>query len=216
MPPTEGRPIKRSLASLLSSIRRVPVHLFLLLFLFFGSAGSALAGESQFEGLSITLGAADRNHGAEPVEDTFIARVGARRKWFRADRSDLWGWHGFWAFEAGYWRWDDKRDPPIGSDKLAEVAATPVFRLERQIPFASGARPFVEAAIGVHFISETWVSSRDLSSNFHFGSHVGGGWYFGRNGRFELALYIQHLSNAGLKEPNPGINLGLLQFAFHP
>jgi lipid A 3-O-deacylase len=192
------------------------IGLGVLLLFFLGRAGPVLAGENQFDGYSITLGVADRNHGSEPVEDTYIARIGARRRWFSADRRGLWNWRGYWTFQAGYWRWADKREPPKGSDRLWEIAATPVFRLERTSAFTSGARPFVEAGIGAHLISETWVSSRDMSTNFHFGSHVGAGWYFGRGDRFELALQIQHLSNAGLKEPNPGINFGLLQFAYHP
>ena len=181
-----------------------------------GWSGACLSEDRAFEAFSLTVGAADRNHGYEPVEDTYLVRIGARRGWFDGERSGLWRWRGFWEFEAGYWRWDDERIRPEGGEELAEVAATPVFRLERTSGYESGARPFVEGAVGVHLISETLVSSRDMSSHFHFGSHVGAGWYFGRNDRYELALHIQHLSNAGLKEPNPGINFVLLKFTVRP
>lgn len=181
-----------------------------------GWAHPVLAGERGFEGFSLTVGVADRNHGYEPVEDTWVGRIGARWKWFPSDPSGVWGWRGFLELEGGYWRWDDKRVPRRGDSRTAEFALTPVFRLERLSGYEGGARPFVEGAIGINYLTEQHVSSRNLGSNFHFGSHVGAGWYFGANDRYELGLHIHHLSNAGIEEPNPGINFALIKFAFRP
>ena len=47
-------------------------------------------------------------------------------------------------------------------------------------------------------------------SSFQFGSHVGVGMRLGEAGSLGIAL--QHLSNAGLKQPNGGIDLVLLQY----
>lgn len=175
-----------------------------------------MAGGNGFEGFSLTAGVADRNHGYEPVEDTYTGRIGARWKWFRNEPSGTWDWRAFWELEVGYWRWDDKRVHRRGENRLAEFALTPVFRFERLSGYGGGARPFVEGAIGVTYLTEQRVSSRDLGSNFHFGSQVGAGWYFGANDRYELGLHIRHLSNAGLEAPNPGINFALIKFAFRP
>lgn len=189
----------------------------LCLVLLLGITGPALSGESRADGYIIAVGVADRNHAKEPVEDTYLARFGLRRTWFSRNDDRSWNRLGYWEFAVGGWHWEDERTPPRGSkDGLLEIAATPIFRFERLPAAASGARPFVEAGIGVHLISEKLVSSRDMSSNLHFGSLLGAGWYFGRQDRFELALRIQHLSNAGLKKPNPGINFAVLLFGFHP
>jgi hypothetical protein len=43
-----------------------------------------------------------------------------------------------------------------------------------------------------------------------FGSHIGAGLRLGEAGQTKLGVGFQHLSNAGLKQPNGGINLYLL------
>jgi len=183
--------------------------------LFVASAPALAAEDRLIESYSLTVGVADRNHGHEPVENAYVTRLGVRGPIFSAETASSWNWRGFWEVEAGYWRWDDKGPRRQNTDQLGELAIAPVFRLERAADLDSGVRPFVEVAIGVHGISETWISGRDLSSNFHFGSHAGAGWYFGKNDRYELGLHIQHLSNAGIEVPNPGINFVLIKFGIH-
>lgn len=166
-----------------------------------------------FDGYTFSLGVADQNHANEPVEDTYLARIGIRQKWFRHELSRSWSLRSFWESEIGYWQWSDENNE---SGDLAEFSIKPVFRLERKNPYDTGVRPFIESAIGLHLISKTLVSSRDLSSKYHFGSHVGAGWYFGEKERYEISVQVQHLSNAGLEPPNPGINFALLKFGIHP
>jgi hypothetical protein len=48
-----------------------------------------------------------------------------------------------------------------------------------------------------------------LPSSFQFGSHLGAGI---RLGEGTIGIVLQHLSNAGLKQPNGGIDLILLQY----
>lgn len=166
-----------------------------------------------FESYTFSLGVADQNHAHEPVEDTYLGRIGVRQKWFTYGIRKGWHLRSFWEFEVGYWQW---RDEDSEGGELAEFALTPAFRLERTNSSAKGARAFVEAGVGLHLISKTHVSSRDLSSKYLFGSFVGGGWYFGEKDRYEISLQLQHLSNAGLETPNPGINFGLLKFGIRP
>ena len=49
-----------------------------------------------------------------------------------------------------------------------------------------------------------------VPSAFEFGSHVGIGLRVARN--HTLGIGIQHLSNAGIKQPNGGIDLLLVQY----
>jgi lipid A 3-O-deacylase len=74
---------------------------------------------------------------------------------------------------------------------------------------------YVEAGIGAYLLSKTINNDANrLPSSFQFGSHVGAGVRIGERARIGVAL--QHLSNAGLKQPNGGIDLieltGGLQF----
>ena len=53
-----------------------------------------------------------------------------------------------------------------------------------------------------------------FSTAVQFGEHVGVGW---RSGHWHFAARLQHLSNAGLDHPNPGINFVLVraQYELH-
>ena len=67
-------------------------------------------------------------------------------------------------------------------------------------------QPYLEAGIGVHLLSHVRINNdRDLSTAFQFGENAGAGIAFGENHRFELGVYVQHESNASIKEPNPGL-----------
>jgi len=87
-----------------------------------------------------------------------------------------------------------------GHGTVYDLGLTPVFRFARP-----GGSPYVEAAIGFHLISELeFHDGTETSTRFQFGDHVGFG--FRLDGRNELTLRLQHLSNGGIRNPNPGIN----------
>jgi lipid A 3-O-deacylase len=80
----------------------------------------------------------------------------------------------------------------------------------------SSISPYVEGAIGFHLISPVRLEeSRGFSTAFQFGDHIGAGARFGEHGRYDLGLRFQHLSNAGIKKPNNGINFTQLRFQVH-
>jgi hypothetical protein len=64
---------------------------------------------------------------------------------------------------------------------------------------------YLEMGISPALISRYQFEQRDFGGPFQFVSHVGLGYRF--NSRFELEYRIQHMSNAGLETPNPGVNL---------
>ncbi|CAG9170566.1 hypothetical protein LMG23992_01646 [Cupriavidus laharis] len=97
-----------------------------------------------------------------------------------------------------------------GGNALGDLGLTPILRLQGAGP--SGV--FVEAGVGVHVLSRTRISDdKVFSTAFQFGDRVAVGYRFGDALDSELALRLQHYSNAGIKEPNPGINFFLLQYS---
>jgi len=125
---------------------------------------------------------------------------------------DLWSspaqsWRLRMAIEASVGGWN-----PHGGDStlMGDIGLTPIFRLQ------GGGRsgPFAEIAAGLHLLSRTRVSdTKAFSSAFQFGDRLAIGYRFGDAIDSELALRLQHYSNAGIKEPNPGINFLMLQYS---
>ena len=72
---------------------------------------------------------------------------------------------------------------------------------------------FVEASIGVRLLSHTRISpTRTLSTAFQFSDQLGLGVQWGRDARSTLGVRYQHISNAGIKKPNPGMDFVLLYY----
>ena len=100
---------------------------------------------------------------------------------------------------ASLWRVPDVR----GSNRRVDVNATPVWR-------SMNSWGYVEAGIGGYLLSKTINSPEHrLPSSFQFGSHIGAGL---RLGEGTIGIALQHLSNAGLKQPNGGVDLILVQY----
>ena len=95
-------------------------------------------------------------------------------------------------------------DVPRARD-LLELGYSPVLRLER--PLAGGQSAlFFEGSIGVRLLSHTRVApDRSLSTAFQFSDMLGVGVQWGPAGRSTLGLRYQHLSNLGIRRPNPGM-----------
>lgn len=102
-------------------------------------------------------------------------------------------------------------DVPKAKD-LLELGYSPVFRLQRPVPGVARTF-FVEASIGVRLLSHTRVApDRSLSTAFQFSDMIGMGLQWGREGRSTLGLRYQHISNLGIKRPNPGMDFALLYY----
>ena len=61
-------------------------------------------------------------------------------------------------------------------------------------------------------LSRDEFGSKDLGGNFQFTSHAGLNWDFAEH--FRVGYRFQHMSNAGLREPNPGLNLHLFAVSY--
>ena len=137
--------------------------------------------------------------------------VGARWDWDSRWFTDgTWHLGGYWEAGASHWRGDES---PDGNDSITEVGVTPVFRLQPHAP-SGGIRPYLELGIGAHLFSARSLGDKEFGTALNFGSHLGAGVRFGAREQFELDYRFQHLSNAGLEDPNLGINFHLLRFTY--
>lgn len=90
------------------------------------------------------------------------------------------------------------------NSSIEEFGATPVLRFEKS---GGAIRPYVEAGVGVRMLTHARISSSyTLSSGFQFADMVGVGAKFGAHQQYQLGYRFQHLSNASIKRPNPGID----------
>jgi hypothetical protein len=102
----------------------------------------------------------------------------------------------------GVWRVPDIR----GTTRRFDLSVTPVWRTE--VPWG-----YAEAGIGLYLLSKT-INNDDtrVPSSLEFGSHIGTGVRLGKD--FSVGVAVQHLSNAGIKQPNGGINLYMVTASF--
>ena len=95
-----------------------------------------------------------------------------------------------------------------GTTRRLDLNATSIWRAERSWGY-------FEAGFGGYLLSKTINNDEHrLPSSFQFGSHIGVGFALSRN--HTLGVGLQHLSNAGIKQPNGGIDLLLVQYTYTP
>ncbi|MGN5476236.1 acyloxyacyl hydrolase [Cupriavidus basilensis] len=65
--------------------------------------------------------------------------------------------------------------------------------------------PFLELSLGLRLMSETRSADDHIySTAFQFSEYGGLGVAFGKDQQFAVGYRYQHISNGGIKEPNPG------------
>ena len=107
-------------------------------------------------------------------------------------------------FGGGIWRVPDL----AGTTQRFDLHATPIWR-------ADFARTYVEGGIGLYLLSHTINNDvTHMSTSFEFGSHIGAGLRIGERRETRIGIALQHLSNAGIKEPNSGVNFLLVSASF--
>lgn len=164
-------------------------------------------------GLSFTAAAIDSvsiegGHG----EGVDIGRIGLQwdwgKQWF-----DFGGWYlgGYWDASVGVLH--GRSASPVNND-VADISFTPTFRYQQADLTALA--PYIDFGVGAHLWSRTTITADKRSGTaFVFGDHVGIGLRFGRHGIYDLGYRFQHMSNASIKQPNPGISIHLLRFQIH-
>lgn len=149
------------------------------------------------DGVAISVG--------DGLGDVDMLRVSllARQHDHRADGAG-WNLRIHWEFGLAYWR---AYDADTGVEEIYNANVTPVLRFSPT--HRTGIRPYVEFGLGFHVLTEDRIEDRTLSSTYHFGSHLGVGVVTSSDRRFDLGLRYQHLSNASLETPNPGIDFAI-------
>jgi lipid A 3-O-deacylase len=106
---------------------------------------------------------------------------------------------GAWDVYLSQWN----SDAATGQDRhYAQVGLVPMFRYR----FDGGQSPwFVEGGVGLSYLDKTYYTpTGHFSTQWNFSDHLGVGRNFGDGGRHSLGVYVKHVSNAGLRQPNPG------------
>ncbi|PLZ02536.1 acyloxyacyl hydrolase [Burkholderia sp. WAC0059] len=167
------------------------------------SLAPALAHADQF-GLQLAAGTAD--HDVKKLDIGGVWDPGL--SWWH-----FLGFHFTVVGEAHVAYWDLEERGSVHPD-IWEFGATPVFRI---IKDAGWIRPYFEAGVGLRLLSHVReTTDRTMSSSFQFADMVGVGAQFGDHQNYAAGFRFQHLSNAGLERPNPGINFSeiYLQYNF--
>ena len=117
-------------------------------------------------------------------------------------------------WEASFGRWtSESGDAGSSSAWITQVGVTPVLRWQ---PGVDQRRWFLEAGIGANVLLPIYRSrDKRFSTAFNFGDHLAVGLHFGESAEHELALRLQHFSNAGIKHPNPGENFVQLRYSHY-
>ncbi len=133
-------------------------------------------------------------------DSNMVYRLGAQWNWDTSWwQSSVGRLTGYW--DAGYTYWEG--DETSGNHSLS---FSPVFVYE----FAGeSVQPYIEAGIGVAAFTSTELEDNDLGSSFQFEDRIGAGLRFSGQ---EIGIRALHYSNAGIKQPNGGVEAYTLHY----
>ncbi len=98
------------------------------------------------------------------------------------------------------WLGDNGHDAAIGTSGLSLVLG------RQRLPV------LLEGGVSPTLLSQHEFGDKNFGTDFQFTSHVGLNWDFARHWR--LSYRFQHMSNAGLASPNPGLNMHLFGVSY--
>lgn len=162
-------------------------------------ATSLLLAATSAQALDISVAAGVSGHGDAVIR----TGIGSdwNKQWFTSQTGQL---GGYW--DAAYTYWD-------GGNRSASahsLSFAPVFTYTFTGP---SLKPFIECGIGVAAFSKTRVNGRKLGSSLNLEDRIGAGISLPNQGK--LGIRAMHYSNAGLKNPNEGVESYSL-FYRHP
>ncbi|MFM0335193.1 acyloxyacyl hydrolase [Paraburkholderia fungorum] len=146
------------------------------------------------------------------VADDHVKKLDLGFVW---DPNLTWWQIGDWHFaligeaHAAWWHTDEGNV----HENIGEFGVTPIIRFIK----ASGSiRPFIEAGAGIRLLTSPTLSSDfTLSTAFQFTPMAGVGVQVGNRQQYQVGYRFQHISNGGIKEPNPGINFHQLYLQYN-
>lgn len=166
------------------------------------SIGSASAHADQF---GVQFGAGVAGHDVKKLDLGGVWDPGLQ--WWH-----IGGFHFTVVGEAHVAYWHDSEQYAV-HPSIWEFGLTPVFRIIKDTGWF---RPFIEAGVGVRLLTHArQTPDRTLSSAFQFADLVGIGAQFGAHQNYQAGLRFQHLSNAGIDRPNPGVNFSQIYVQYN-
>ncbi|WP_206954639.1 acyloxyacyl hydrolase [Trinickia acidisoli] len=153
-------------------------------------------------GVQVALGVAE--HKVKKADLGFVWDPGL-------NGGEIGGWHFSLTGEAhlSYWHTDEGT---FHNDVYA-FGVTPMVRF---IKDAGAIRPYLEAGAGFRLLSHPTITDNyTLSTAFQFTEVIGVGAQFGARQQYQAGFRFQHISNGGIKEPNPGINFSQLYVQYN-
>lgn len=161
-----------------------------------GILSAAWAADTGWDSAGVRAGIDDGNNDEDFVQVEAFGRFGT--PWF-------WG-------SASHWRLGMYLEGNAGvlngaGDNALVVSAGPGIYLK-----TPGDRIAVWLGINPTVISSASFGDENLGGPFQFTSHAGIEFNFARH--FSIGYRIQHMSNAGFYDHNPGLNLHMLQLGY--
>ena len=141
-----------------------------------------------------------------------VGETGQNAATYRLDLSSSWNqkWlesnvgyiTGEWDYGLTYWE--------AGSEAGGRfsISASPVFRYEFK---TMSITPFIQAGVGLALFNGTSAGDKEFGSIYNFEDRIGAGIRF-KNGQ-SVGIRAFHYSNAGIKQPNDGIESYALYYS---
>jgi lipid A 3-O-deacylase len=156
---------------------------------------------------------------AEALPRGVFVEGGVAERWTNTSTVGLiwpWAWRRDWGggeasglTEVFLSHWSARGDG--GRQAFTQAGVLPLLRYG----FGQGRSPwFLEGGIGISLMEPMYSTPRKhFSSPFNFVDVLGVGRRFGERRSQELSLRLSHVSNGGIRRPNPGENLLQLRYA---
>ena len=136
-------------------------------------------------------------------------RMAEWKSWTRGDR---WRYSLAPEWQIGVW---NAMQSGINGARVIDGSLTGVLTIR---PRSFDSSPYyMDVGFGVHMLSHTRISDeRNFGTSFQFGEFLGLGADLGERRQYALAARVQHVSNGGIKKPNPGVTFMqvVLQYRF--
>ena len=140
--------------------------------------------------------------GARAASDVGLVSAGVQWPW--AWRRDVLGGEltGHWDTHIAHWRAPSGTAVPGGRRHWTQLAMVPTLRWR----FDGGRSAwFIEGGIGLSALDGHYATRhKAFSTRFNFTDHQGVGFNFGARRQHEWMLIVRHVSNGGIRKPNPG------------